>query len=278
MTIVVSPDRAAALATSGESNNPFVTGAALSYSTVSAAGGTVVQAAANAFTGVTYDHCTITEDSTDGVAITIDYGSAVSPTLCAIAAHNISDVGGVVRFQNSDDASSWTNTDAGVVTPSDNQAIAWRITGESHRYWRVLVTGAGSGNDVSIGVVWVGNEIILPRRLYQGYRPALTPTAVDLRSNQSEGAHLISTAFAERGSSFSASIGNVSPTFFRGATWLDFQRRWNQGRPSFWAWRPTKYGDLHYAWRPAGAAAIAPTNSGPLDLMSVSIEGRLYDV
>jgi hypothetical protein len=54
-----------------------------------------------------------------------------------------------------------------------------------------------------------------------------------------------------------------------------FQTAFNDGVGFFWAWRPTKYGDLFYAWRQG--EAIVPTNSGPADFMAFNMGMRLYD-
>ena len=78
-----------------------------------------------------------------------------------------------------------------------------------------------------------------------------------------------------QGSAISAAIQYLPPSFLRGAKWQDFQNRFNEGQGTFWAWRPGKYGDLHFGWR--AGSPIVPQNSGPLDLMSVQMNLRLYD-
>lgn len=271
MTITTLAARASQLSAVGTENNPFVTGAPFE-GTYSTGIGTEVQSASNAYTGTTFDQWTATP-ATGSASWEVDFGSAVAPTFFAMAAHNAQSVGASVRIEHSSDGSIWSMLHS--ETPTDNQAIGWRLSGNtSARYWRLRFTDLTG--DISVGVIWIGTEIILPQRFYQGYRPPLTPTAVDLTTNVSEGAELLGTAYVERGSSFQANVMHLDPTFLRGANWLAFQRRWNRGGGSFWAWRPTKYGDLFYAWRDQGSAPIAPTNEGPKDLMALNIAGRLY--
>jgi len=272
MSIAVTPSRASALATADQENNPFFTGAAFS-GTASTAGATEVLPASNAQSGTTFDPWTATITGTSA-RWKIDFGSGAEPTLVALAAHNVADLGGTAYVRHSDDDVSYTITGAGGLTPSINEALAWRLNDGSHRYWDIVVTGLTASDLISVGVIWFGAEIIMPQRIYQGYTPPIAPTQVDLRTNVSEGAQLLGSSFAERGSTFSTEFNNITPTFLRGATWQAFQNRWNQGHGSFWAWRPTKYGDLFYAWRSGGP--ITPTNSGPKDYMSLSISGRLY--
>jgi len=274
MTIAVSSARATALSGAGQSNRPFFSDEAFTGGTFSTDIGTQVLAAANAATASTYDAWTATPDGSSEAALAVQYGAAVEPTFAAIVAHNIADVSGTVSVQYSTDGgTSWTDSGAGTVTPSDNQAIGWRFVATSAADWRVLVTGAT--DDVAIAVAYFGTEIILPQGLYQGYSPPITPTEVDLRTNITEGQNYVASASVERGSTWTAQLTEITPTFLRGATWSGFQRRWNKGEPAFWAWRPTKYGDLLYSWR--RGAAMRPNNAGPKDYMAFTVEARAYD-
>lgn len=274
MTIVTTTTRATALSNAGTSNNPFVTGAPLTGTYVTGVG-TEVLSADNAYSGTTFDKWVATPSGSNVATWQVDFGSDQAPTFVGLAAHNTSDVSGSVRVQYSSDNSTWTTVTDTVTTPSDNQAIGWRLAGSiSARYWRLrfeLLT-----DDISAGVIWFGSEIILDQRLYQGYTPPLTPTQVDLTTNVSEGAELLGSAYVERGSTFQADLSHLDPATLRGATWLAFQRRWNRGNGAFWAWRPTKYGDLFYAWRSQGSGVIAPSNAGPKDYMGLTIQGRIY--
>lgn len=275
MTLAIESTVASALASAGTSNNPLIAwynNGAVS-GTHSTGTGTQVAAAALAFTGTTYD-AWICSPATGIATLETDLGSATSITFGAVAAHNIATVGGTVSIQYSTNGgSTWNDCGAGTVTPTDNQAIGWYFDTTIARDWRVLVTGAT--DDVEIAVAFIGTVLTTSRRIYQGYRPALTPTNIALQANVSEGGNLLGSAVVRTGSTAQASLSNVEPSFFRGAAWLGFQRHFNTGGGFFWAWRPTKYGDFHYAWREG--AVLAPTNSGPRDLMAAQFGMRLHD-
>lgn len=272
MTIVISASRASTLSAAGTSNNPFVLwdnlGASGTWTTDI---GTQVNSAAYAGTGTTYDQWSATPNVSNNAAVMVDLGSAQSVSMVAIAAHNISEVGGA-RVEYSTDDITYTLIGANQ-TPSDNQAIVWYFADTSARYWRVYCNGL-SGAPI-IGVVSVGNPLTIERRIYQGYRPPLTPTEVSLQSNVSEGGHLLGSSVTKKASTASADLTYLDPATVRGAAWQGFQSHYNNGGGFFWAWRPTKYGDAHYAWRMGGA--LAPTNSGPKDYMAAKLEMRLYD-
>jgi len=307
MTIIISAARASTLATAGTSNNPFVLWDNLGASgTWSTDVGTQINSAAFAGTGTTYDQWSATPDASGDAALEVDLGSAQSVSMVAIAAHNAGTLGAAVSVQYSATGTgSWT-TAGGATSPTDNQAIVWYFAETNARYWRVLFDrAAGATGAVVCGVVFVGMPLTMPQSIYQGYRPPITPTEVALQSNVSEGGHLLGSSAVKRASTASTEIRHLPDTFIRsygsayyltdesGAVitdeagdplevdpvisqkWAAFQAHFNEGGGFFWAWRPTKYGDVHYAWR--SGAVIAPENSGPRAYMSASLEMRFYD-
>lgn len=128
MTILTSSSRASTLSTAGTTNNPFLTGAALT-GTATTSLGTQVQAATNAETGTTFDHWTATPSSTEA-RWRIVFASNQTPTFVGLAAHNLADVSATVGVRYSTDSgSSWTDCGCGTTTPTDNQAIGFRFDG-----------------------------------------------------------------------------------------------------------------------------------------------------
>ena len=277
MTIATAPSRASILA--DQVNNPFVAhvnvgaGATLAGTSTVAGGG-----ASNAVNGNTYSYW-IPDVTSSSANLRFTFGTARTVSFAAIEAHNLADYDATISVQRSTDGgTTWVDAGAGAVTPTDNRAIAWRMVaiGNDAANWRFQITGLTSGDDIAIGVAFLGDEIVIPRRLYQGFAPILTPTEVGLQSNVSVGGHLLGSSVVQQGSTLQADISNIDPAFLRGATWLDFQRAFNRGAPAFFAWRPTKYGtDLHYIWR--DGQEIRPVNSGPRDLMSLQIAARAYE-
>lgn len=275
MTILIDPVVATALATAGTSNNPIVSYAnEADNGTLSTTNGTELEPAALAGTGTTYDRWIATASGGGLAHLELALGSATSLSFCAIAAHNIGTIGASVRAQYSTDGgSTWFDSGAGPATPTDDQAIAFYFDAVSAQHWRFRVFDAGS-NDVEIGVAHFSNPITIEQRLYQGYAPPITQNVVDLQSNVSEGGNLLGSAAVRKGSTATASLTHIDPTFVRGAEWKGFQAHFNEGGGVFWAWRPTKYGDFFYAWRQG--SAIAPANSGPKDYMEFSMDMRFF--
>ena len=272
MSIVISASRASTLSTAGTTNNPLAL-----WNNLGASGtwttdvGTQVNSAAYAGTGTTYDQWSATPNGSNNAAIMVDLGSNQTVSMAAIAAHNVSDVGDV-RVEYSTDDITYTLIGANQ-SPADNQAIAWYFDDTSARYWRIYCSSLTG--DVVIGTVFVGEPLTVEQRIYQGYTPPITPTEVALQSNVSEGGHLLGSSAVKKASTASASLTHLNPATIRGADWVAFQKHFNEGGGFFWAWRPTKYGDVYYAWR--SGEALAPTNSGPKDYMAATLQMRLYD-
>jgi len=273
MTIVISAGYAAAIG--GDANNPHILWDDLGVTgTWSTGNGTEIEPASLLSTGTTYDPWIASPvfNSTSAVLV---LPSAQAVTCIAIAAHNVATAGGIIRpFYSTDGGGSW-NSVAPAMVPTDNSAIMWLFSGApAATHWRISVFGQGSSN-VEIGVAFVGNPLVIDQRIYQGYAPPITPNNVDLQSNVSEGGNLLGSSTVRKGSSASASLTHINPSFLRASTWTGFQNHFNNGGGFFWAWRPTKYGDVFYSWREG--AVIAPTNSGPKDYMSFDLNMRMYD-
>lgn len=275
--IYTATAKTTALEAAGQENNPVVAWSNLgAYATL---GGTAVLTGgdrANAVTGTTYDKWRPDVTSTTA-ELTFTFASATEINFGAIAVHNLSDFGGSMKLMHSTDGISWTDAGAGQVTPSDNGLIAFRLaSGISKQYWKFYFSGLTASDLLSVGVAFIGIETIIPTKIYQGFSPVITATEVSLQSNVSAGGHLLGSIVVSSGSTFSSDFSNLSPTFIRGADWLDFQTQFNAGSGFFLAWRPAKYAqDVHYCAREG--SVLRPTNSGPNDLMSISMPVRVYD-
>ena len=273
--IYTSAARAIELVNRGELNNPFMAwnnaakGKTYTGTTTLADG-----ARANAFFGTTYDYWR--PDVTGAIAsLVIDMGVAVACDFAGIAAHNLDDFGATVTVEHSPDGTTWTDCGTGAVA-SDEGPVCVRFAQVARRYWRVRAGGLTAGDDIAVGVIYIGAEMILPRRFYQGFSPVITQTEVQLQSNVSVGGNLLGSTVVATGSTLSAELKNIDPAFIRGADFKGFMQSFARGTPFFFGWRPHKYPqDVHFCWREGGV--IRPTNEGPRDLMAFMMDCRVYD-
>lgn len=274
MAIVTTDLRNIELADASVQNNPFVVWTNLAAAAT--LGGTAVLVGgdrANAVSGSTYDKWRPDVTTTEAV-LSFDLGAAAAVTFAAVAGHNAAALGATVAVEKSADGSTWVAVAS--VAPTDEKPIAFRFeVGIEVRYWRLRFTGLTVADPLAVAVAFLGNDLIIPRRLYQGFAPVLTPTEVQLQSNVSVGGHLLGSSTISRGSMLSAEISNVPASFIRSADWLAFQTAFGEGKGFFFAWRPMKYtSDLHYCARDGGV--IRPENTGPRDLMAIKFSARVY--
>jgi len=239
--------------------------------------GTEVFPASNAVARSTYNFWEVTPSAGRAIIeMDLPGGFSRSVSFVSVAAHNLgdfSDSGCLVRPQYSSDRITWTNP-MPPVTPTDNSAMGFRFAPVLAPYWRFNITSLPAEN-VRIGVLFFGRDVMFPHDIYADYAPPLLQTNVELQSNVSEGGHLLGNSVVRKSSSTSANIQYGTPDYFRDAEWLDFQADFNNGQGFFWAWRPGEYSDFYYGWR--SGSPIVPANTGAGGNMSASMKMRLYD-
>lgn len=270
--ITVSDARLIELSDQGLINNPFV--AWENLGAAATLGGTAVLTGgerANAVTPSTYDKWRPNVSGTDA-ALSFDFTTATAIGYAAIVAHNAQKFGATVAVQTSPNGTTWTTIASAVAAAG---VMAFRVTG-SARYWRFYFTDLTAADALSVGVAFMGAELIIPRRIYQGFTPVITATEVQLQSNVSIGGNLLGSSVVTMGSKMTADMSLIPAAFVRGADWMAFQTAFGRGKGFFFGWRPDKYPqDVYYCWRDGNT--ITPTNSGPLDLMGLSIAARVFN-
>ena len=269
--IITETARATELATAGTTNNPFFLWDSLITAATSTHGVATGGDAENCLTGDTFDRAMPLESLNRAK---LEFTTSGAITCVGIGAHNLGDVQSEILLQYSDDGgTTWTSINSPAFEPTDNAAIVFRFSSQSETDWRLRISN--STDQVSIGVLMAGNELIPTQRIYQGYAPPLVPNVVRLVPRTSEGGEFLGATVTSRGSQASAEFQHLTPTELRGTDFKGFLTHYNEGNGFFWAWRPTKYGDAHFA-RSAGQMA-QPVNSGPKDYMSLSLGMQFYD-
>lgn len=275
--ISISAARVTALGTT--TNNPFVgfdnwaATATITTTAVLADG-----AAVNALDGFTFDYW-LPNVTTTSAFFRVTFAAPRSVPLVAIAAHNLFSLAATATLQKSTDGgATWSASGmAALITPADNSPICFRnvTSGNDAADWRVIFNGLTAGAPLYIGVIYFGDELVMPARIYQDFSPAISPTEVALQSNVSVGGNLLGASTITKGSTLKASFAHIAESFVRGAM-LPFIAAFNAGTGFFFAWRPAKYPqDLHYCWR--SGDVLRPNNSPFKDLMSFDLSMQAHE-
>jgi hypothetical protein len=277
MGIVLSPTRGIELAAADYQNNPFFAwenlGAAATLSGTDTVDG---GERANAVTASTYDKWRVVEDGGEAV-LSFDFGEAVNISFAAMVGHNLGTLGASVAVRNSADGITYADAGAGIVAASDNKPIAWRMSplATARQYWQFHITGMATDAEANAAIAFLGHEIVLPSKIYQGFSPVLTPTDVQLQSNVSIGNELLGSSVIGRGATIEAGFTYIPASFIRSEQWLGFQAAFGEGKGFFFGWRPEKYPqDLYYCAR--SGDVIRPSNTGPTDKMNIQFKARVH--
>lgn len=278
MTLAVAAARAATLAAADQSNNPFVAwnnaaaGATLTGTGVLADGDRI-----NAVMPGTWNFWRPDISGTEAI-LDLEFAAARSFGFAGVEAHNIATLGGTAQWERSTDAgANWSDAGAGPITPATDRALGWRMvpTGNDADRWRLRVSGLTAGDPLAVGIAFLGDDLVMEQRAYQGLRPPIWPTRADGEVNVSAGGHPLGSDVRMKGGTFSLPLEDLTDAFVRSADFTAFADAWNRCRCAFVHWRPAKYpGDLIYAWREG--RAIDPSNTGPRAYMGLALEMGWY--
>jgi len=266
--------RRADLALAGQENNPF-----FAWSNIAATAtlsGTAVATDGQRENAVSGGTAPRWRPSGTGDATFIVGIAADTPVrFLGIAAHSLHKAGALVQWHYNLSASGGTWVAVTAAAAAVQGAMAWRFREVTARQWRLTVSSIDAANVATLGVLFVGNETVMPMRIYQGFAPRIVPTNVELQSNVSEGGNLLGSSVVRSGSSLDMAFAHIAPAFVRGE-FKPFMEHFNAGRGFFTAWRPEKYPeDVHFGWRDGGV--IRPDNAGPRDYMALRVQARLHD-
>jgi hypothetical protein len=134
---------------------------------------------------------------------------------------------------------------------------------------RLRVTVGGTGARV-LGIVSAGIALQMQRPIYRGHAPATMARATEYQSNESEGGQWLGRNVIRQGLKLAFSWSNLSAAWVR--QYFDPFAAAAVDTPFFIAWNPAEFPrEVAYAWT---TEDTAPSNTGPRDLMSVTLNAR----
>lgn len=196
--------------------------------------------------------------------LTIDAGSAVSGSYLGIAAHTLGSNGCTVTYEYSNDGSEWIQIEA--FEPANDRAIMVLFTEIQAQYWRLTIDGTTAP---TVGVVYIGDVLVMQRRIYGGHSPIDLSRTTEIRPNRSEKGQWLGRSIIRQGRATSFSWEHLTPAWYRD----NFDPFVASAReyPFFISWYPDKYPEaVAYCWTNRD---IQPSNMGTgKGLMEVSMQ------
>ncbi len=230
---------------------------ALAGSAVSVTGGT---GGANVLNPATYSRWSFTGSQT----MTITLPAARNVDAVGLAAHNFAGASVAVEYSTSD-GGAWVSF--GAAQSGQNAMLFLLPAPVSAKRLRVTVTGAGP---LVLGVVYAGVALQMQRPIYKGHEPGTLCRVTEYQSAESEGGQWLGRNIIRQGLKTSFAWSKLGAAWFR--QYFDPFVDAARSNPFFISWNPADYPrEVVYAWT---TSDVSPTNTGPRDLMSVSINVR----
>ena len=195
----------------------------------------------NAYDDNTYDAW---KPSSVSAWLKVDMGSATPCDYWAVYSDNISDQSAIIEFQYSDNDADWTTIGVSV-TPNDNKPLIKIFSQVSHRYYRLLMTGAAC----NINVISFGEYTALPRGMPIGFEVPSMSRESKLVNSISEGGNILSNSRISTGFEGAIIMSSCPASWFR-TYWEDLAEHL-ETRLAFFQWNDAKYPNESVVFRPS---------------------------
>lgn len=201
-------------------------------------------------------------ETTSEQNVTVTLGSAQDVNYFAIAKHNLGSTGATVAFQRSDNGSDWTTIET--IEPATDYALIVEFEAVTAQFFRLNITPGSA--PPSIAVFYLGEILVLQRRIYVGHTPFVYGRRTTVSSGRSESGQFLGRVLRREFRESSVSLQNITPGWYR--EYMDPFVESARTRPFFWAWRPATYPhEVGFAWL---TNDVEVSNQRPNGMMQLS--------
>lgn len=152
--------------------------------------------------------------------------------------HNLGDIGGTVKLQESDDGITWNDITGSSFAPTDNRTIFFVFTEETHPYWR-LVFNVPSGETLIVGQAFIGPAMQLFGGPESGFTPPNLAFNDDFVNSRADGGDFLGRSLIRKGAKTGFSVSAVAAAWIR-STWEPFLET-AQLQPFYFSWNSADY-------------------------------------
>ncbi len=205
---------------------------------------------------------------------TVEFSSDQLVSYIGIASHKLATYQCTIEFQyTKNSGSSWTTI--ATKTPTTNRPIMIVFDPVSFESFRIRITRNGGSTITDIpglGVFMIGEALVMQRGIYQGHSPITMSRKTKRLTNKTEGGQYAGNSIITEGVSTSFEWSNIEAGWVRAK--FDPFIIHARSRPFFIAWRYSEFpNEVGFCWTDDD---IRPSNSGPRDLMSISMTVNGY--
>jgi hypothetical protein len=207
-------------------------------------------------------------NSSVGQAFNIFHDAVEQIDYVGVAQHNFGSAGISVKLQAYNSLSGgnpvWFDLTSYAI-PADDQPIIFRFTPQS--LIGVRLNMVPDGVAPSIGVVYVGKLLVLPRPIYVGHTPITLSRDTVATTAQSQSGRFLGRVILERAVSTAVQLVQLPRGWYR-----DYMKPFTafaEENPFFFAWRPQEFPDeVGYVWLTKDPK---PVNSRPEGFVDVEL-------
>lgn len=183
-------------------------------------------------------------ENTTEQSLTVTFDAAKTVDYMAVAGHNFGSASLVVSFQYSDDGITWTDL-ADATIPADDSALVQEFPSTFKRYFRVHFDGGSEAP--AVGVLYLGQKLVLQRKIYVGHTPITLGLKTTVSNGRSESGQFLGRVLRRQALMTQVDMKHVTPAWYR-ANMTPFVQA-SRSLPFFFAWRPQSYPrEVGYAW------------------------------
>jgi len=199
--------------------------------------------------------------------VTINHNAVDPIDYVAIAGHNFGSAQIPVSIEGNDGGGFDELVSDSI--PADDGPLLFRFVPQSLQSVRIRLQPGNAAPQAA--VVYVGRLLILPRRIYVGYRPLPLNRKANIVTGRSELGQFLGRIVLSQMTESQISMSNVLPAFYRSdiEPWL----RDAVERPWFFAWRPGDYpSEVGYCWA-SGDSQVNNALANGMVAFSLNLQG-----
>lgn len=183
-------------------------------------------------------------ETTNEQSVQVSLTAARDVNYFAIAKHNLGSSGATLTFQYSTDGSTWIEVTAPQVLNTD-YVVMHEFDPVFASFFRLLITPGSE--PPSIAVLYIGETLVLQRRIYVGHTPMPFGRKTTVSNGRSESGEFLGRVLRREFLESSADLKNITPQWYR--QYMEPFIKSARTQPFFFAWRPQSYpGEVCYAW------------------------------
>jgi hypothetical protein len=183
-------------------------------------------------------------ESINEQSVQVSLSAAQDVNYFAIAKHNLGSSGATLTFQYSTDGSTWVDATSAQVLNTD-YVVIHEFDTIFASFFRLLITPGSE--PPSIAVLYIGETLVLQRRIYVGHTPLPFGRKTTVSNGRSESGEFLGRVLRRQFLESSVDLKNLTPQWYRQYMEPFIQAATTQ--PFFWAWRGSQFpNETGYAW------------------------------